>query len=142
MLTNSDGNERQSFEIRQVHPMTDAAQAVVYLRVRDDDGTVTVHLAPCHPGVDDPVYLARRGEIAKAALRWEPGTPAPAIEYSEQEHAVWRTVCRELQRKHATLAHSAYRDAWDAVALPTEEINDMIEEVVTPEEEGLEAIAH
>ena len=29
-----------------------------------------------------------------------------------------------------------------AVALPTEEINEMIEEVVTPEEEGLEAIAH
>ena len=27
----------------------------------NDDGTVTVHLAPSHPGVDDPDYLARRG---------------------------------------------------------------------------------
>src|SRR3712207_7597181 len=29
----------------------------------NDDGTVTVHLAPNHPGVNDPEYLRRRGEI-------------------------------------------------------------------------------
>jgi phenylalanine-4-hydroxylase len=34
------------------------------------DGSVTVHLAPCHPGANDPEYLRRRGEIARAALDW------------------------------------------------------------------------
>ncbi|MEA2124702.1 MAG: phenylalanine-4-hydroxylase [Solirubrobacteraceae bacterium] len=92
-----------------------------------DDGSVTVHLAPSHPGVDDPVYLGRRGEIAKAALDWTPGTPAPAIAYTDEENAVWQTVCRELQLKHRTLAHSAYRDAWDAVALPTDRVPNLDE---------------
>ena len=42
------------------------------------DGTVTVHLAPNHPGVADPAYLARRGAIARVALDWRPGEPVPA----------------------------------------------------------------
>ena len=92
-----------------------------------EDGTVTVHLAPNHPGVNDPAYLARRGEIAKAALHWEPGTPAPPVAYTEAEHEVWRTVCRELAPKHRRLAHSAYLDAWDAVALPTDRVPQLTE---------------
>ncbi len=92
----------------------------------EDDGSVTVHLAPSHPGFDDPVYLERRGVIARAALDWDGGA-APEITYTEQEHAVWRTVCRELTAKHATLAHSAYRDAWAAVALPTDRVPQLTE---------------
>ena len=88
----------------------------------NDDGTVTVHLAPNHPGVDDPEYLSRRGTIARAALRWTPGTPAPIIDYTESEHEVWRIVCRELQEKHRRLAHSEYLEAWEKVALPTDRI--------------------
>jgi phenylalanine-4-hydroxylase len=88
----------------------------------NDDGSVTVHLAPSHPGVDDPVYLARRSEIARAALDWAPGSPAPAIAYSDEENEVWRTVCRELSVKHRTLAHSAYLEAWEAVALPCDRV--------------------
>src|SRR4028119_1870939 len=42
------------------------------------DGTVTVHLAPNHPGVNDPAYLERRGDIAKAAMHWVEGTPPPS----------------------------------------------------------------
>ncbi len=87
-----------------------------------DDGSVTVHLAPNHPGAADPAYLARRGEIARAALHWTPGTPAPVIDYSRAEHETWRTVCRELYAKHARLAHSAYLEAWEAVALPTDRV--------------------
>lgn len=88
----------------------------------NDDGSVTVHLAPNHPGATDPAYLQRRGEIARAALDWTPGEPAPAIAYSEQEHGVWRTVCRELTVKHRGLAHSAYLEAWDRLALPTDRV--------------------
>ena len=93
----------------------------------NDDGSVTVHLAPNHPGVDDPEYLRRRGEIAKAAMEWTEGTPAPVIEYTESEQEVWRIVCRELQEKHARLAHSAYIEAWDKVKLPTDRIPQLEE---------------
>ncbi len=93
----------------------------------EDDGTVTVHLAPNHPGVADPEYLRRRGEIAKAAMQWEEGTPAPTIDYTESEHEVWRIVCRELQVKHQRLAHSSYLEAWDKVALPTDRVPQLEE---------------
>src|SRR5213079_331794 len=61
-----------------------------------DDGQVTVHLAHDHPGANDPVYRARRNEIAAAALAWRAGEPSPRIAYDEAEQEVWRTVCREL----------------------------------------------
>jgi phenylalanine-4-hydroxylase len=92
-----------------------------------DDGSVTVHLAPNHPGAADPVYLARRGEIAKAALHWHPDEPVPTVAYTEEEHEVWRTVCRELAVKHRRLAHSAYLDAWETVALPTDRVPQLPE---------------
>ena len=74
------------------------------------DGSVTVHLAHDHPGANDPSYRARRGEIAAAALAWRSGEPAPQISYTESEQTVWRTVCRELQRKHERYAVREYRD--------------------------------
>ena len=63
----------------------------------DEDGTVTVHLAPSHPGVDDPVYLrAPRRDRPRRAATGRPGTPAPDDRLHRAEHEVWRTVCREL----------------------------------------------
>ena len=46
----------------------------------EDDGTVQVHLADNHPGREDPTYLARRGEIAGAALEHRSGAPVPPVE--------------------------------------------------------------
>jgi phenylalanine-4-hydroxylase len=93
----------------------------------DDDGNVVVQLGKDHPGANDPVYRARRNEIAGHAMSWEPGTPIPQIDYSEQEHEVWRTVCRELAVKHRRLAHSAYLEAWEAVDLPTDRVPQLEE---------------
>lgn len=93
----------------------------------NDDGTVTVHLSADHPGVNDPAYLARRGEIAKAAIEWIPGTPAPEIAYTETEQEVWRIICRELQVKHRRYAHSAYLEAWEKVGLPTDRVPQLEE---------------
>jgi phenylalanine-4-hydroxylase len=77
----------------------------------DESGEVTVHLAHDHPGANDPVYRARRNEIAAAALAWNPGEPSPVIEYTVDEQRVWRTVCRELQAKHERYAVGEYLDA-------------------------------
>ena len=99
-----------------------------------DDGQVTVHLSRDHPGFADEAYRARRNEIAQHALRWRPGEPAPDVGYSDAEHEVWRTVCRELRPKHERLAIREYVEALDAVRLPTDRVPslDEVSERVEP----------
>lgn len=93
----------------------------------DADGTVQVHLSDNHPGVDDPVYLARRGEIAAAALAHRPGEPVPTIDYTDAEHGIWRTVCAELAPKHERYAHPEFLAAKDALALPADHVPQLHE---------------
>jgi phenylalanine-4-hydroxylase len=88
----------------------------------DDSGEVTVHLAHDHPGANDPEYRRRRSEIAAAALAWAPGQPAPVIDYTDAEHEVWRTVCRELAAKHERYAVAEYRSAKERVRLPDDHV--------------------
>lgn len=83
------------------------------------DGTVEVHLGADHPGLNDPAYRARRGEIAAAALAWRPGTPVPMISYTAQEDEVWRVACAELAPKHERHAHSEYLRGKAALGLPS-----------------------
>jgi phenylalanine-4-hydroxylase len=85
-------------------------------------GAVTVHLHDGHPGAGDPAYRARRNEIAAAALRWQPGEPAPAIDYHPDEQAVWRAVCEHLAPLHERFAVGEYRAALKRVALPADHI--------------------
>lgn len=99
----------------------------LYSAVTESDDGVVVHLADDHPGANDPRYRARRSEIAEAALRWQPGEPAPEISYTEEEQQVWRTVCRELAPKHERYACRAYREATSALALPCDRIPQLEE---------------
>lgn len=92
-----------------------------------DDGSVTVHLGDEHPGVNDPEYRERRNAIAAAALGWSEGRAVPRIDYTEAEHEVWRTVCRELAPKHERYACRAFREAVAALALPTDRIPQLDE---------------
>ena len=85
-------------------------------------GEVTVHLHDDHPGANDPDYRRRRGEIAAAALAWNPFEPPPRIAYHADEQEVWRTVCRELAPLHERWAVREYRDALRRVALPKDRI--------------------
>jgi phenylalanine-4-hydroxylase len=100
----------------------------------DDTGGVTVHLAHDHPGANDPAYRQRRNEIAAAALAWRPDQPTPRIEYTEDEHQVWRTVSGELAAKHGRYAVSEYRDAKHQVAMPTDHVPglDEVSALITP----------
>src|SRR5215212_255545 len=94
---------------------------------QDAAGAVTVHLADDHPGANDPAYRERRNEIAAAALAWEPGTPAPHIEYTDAEQDVWRTVWRELPAKHEQLAVREFNEAVAAVGLPRDHVPSLDE---------------
>ena len=92
-----------------------------------EDGRVTVHLAEDHPGVGDPEYRARRNHIAAAALDWRPGLPIPHVDYTDEEHEVWRTVCRELAPKHERLACGEYLEAARRLGLPSDRIPQLDE---------------
>lgn len=92
----------------------------------DPDGTVQVHLADNHPGRDDPVYRARRSEIAAAALH-APAGSIPVIEYTEAEHAIWWRVCAQLALKHEKYAHSEYLAAKERLALPQDHVPQLAE---------------
>ena len=92
-----------------------------------EDGRVTVHLGDDHPGVGDPHYRERRNHIASLALAWEPGEPLPRVDYTDEEHDVWRTVCRELAAKHERLACAEYRESAALLALPTDRIPQLDE---------------
>ena len=94
---------------------------------KGDDGSVTVHLSDDHPGKTDPVYQERRNEIASAALAWSRGQPIPQIDYTEEEHEVWRTVQRELAPKHARYAGTPFLEAKAALDLPTDHIPQLNE---------------
>ncbi len=88
----------------------------------DDDGMVEVELAENHPGRDDSEYVHRRGQIAGAALRWSAGEPLPRIEYTDEEHEVWRVVSTELAPKHEQLACSEYLLGKEAFDLPVDHV--------------------
>ncbi len=93
----------------------------------EDDGTVQVHLADNHPGRDDPAYLARRSEIAAVSLAHRDGEPVPTVEYTDEEHGVWRTACSELAPKHERYAHSEFLAGKDALRLPADHVPQLHE---------------
>ena len=93
----------------------------------DADGQVEVHLGENHPGFTDPVYRARRGDIAAAALARGPGDPVPTIEYTDEEQGIWRQVSAELAPKHERYAHSEFLAAKAALGLPTDHVPQLSE---------------
>ena len=49
------------------------------------------------------------------------------IDYTAEENAIWRTVCRELAPKHARYAVREYREAVERVGLPRDRVPQLDE---------------
>lgn len=67
-----------------------------------------VHLDRDHPGFRDRGYRARRDAIAQIALDYRAGDPVPDVAYTDEEHAVWRTVRGHLAPLHERYACREY----------------------------------
>lgn len=61
-----------------------------------------------HPGFRDEAYRRRRNGIAQAALNFVDGHPIPAVQYTDDEHAVWATVWDRLEPMHLHFACREY----------------------------------
>ena len=90
-------------------------------------GAATVELPVEHPGFSDPVYRARRDTIAALSAGWTPGSPVPEVAYTDSEHATWQTVCGELRPLWTRAAVRSFRDAVEAVDLPTDHVPQLSE---------------
>lgn len=77
--------------------------------------TALVELDRDHPGFRDPVYRARRNDIAGMAKAWEPGQPLPEIVYTSNENGVWKTALAELAPLHARYACAEFASAWPLI---------------------------
>ena len=91
------------------------------------DRNTIVQLDPDHPGFRDEEYRARRNRIAQIALGYEPGAPVPEAPYSEEEHALWRTIREALEPAHRAHACAEYLEAARRLDLPREEIPQLSE---------------
>jgi phenylalanine-4-hydroxylase len=67
-----------------------------------------VELDRDHPGFRDPVYRARRNQIAAQALAYESGTPVPDVAYTAEELSVWATALEHLSPLHRLRACEEY----------------------------------
>lgn len=86
-----------------------------------------VPLDPDHPGFKDPVYRARRNEIARRALEYREGDPLPSVDYTEAEQGVWRTVWEHLAPLHEERACREWLESSRALALPRERVPQLSE---------------
>jgi phenylalanine-4-hydroxylase len=103
-------------------------EATLYAPViNNDGGRISVIFAEPHPGYHDPLYREHRAKIAKAALQFHPGTPAPHISYTQAEHEVWRLVAPELISKHRRYGSAEIIGCWDKLNLPTDRLPQLAE---------------
>jgi len=86
-----------------------------------------VELDPDHPGFRDPLYRSRRNAIARLALKYRDGEPPPLVEYSNEEHAVWRAVRDHLDPLHARLGVREWRAGSERLALGSRWIPQLAE---------------
>jgi phenylalanine-4-hydroxylase len=90
-----------------------------------------VRLDPDHPGFRDPVYRARRNEIALHALHYRAGDPIPRVDYTSEEQAVWRLTWERLGPLHQTHACREWIESSKVLSLDRERVPQLADVNVT-----------
>src|SRR6185436_15878551 len=80
-----------------------------------------------HPGFRDTAYRRRRDAIAHLADTHRLGEPPPHVNYTAEEHGVWRTALEALKPLHARYACESYRNGWAIIALPLDRVPQLSE---------------
>jgi phenylalanine-4-hydroxylase len=84
-----------------------------------------------HPGANDVEYRKRRDAIIQKAIEFHSCTSKlsnkkergiPVVEYSEEEHKVWRHICQKLKPLHEKWACSIYLEGRKKLGLDEKKI--------------------
>ncbi|MFE5873378.1 phenylalanine 4-monooxygenase [Streptomyces roseifaciens] len=75
-----------------------------------------------HPGRCDSRYLQRRKTLVESARGHRVGDPSPAVDYTEDEHATWRTVHGALGKAHRAHACREVLDAAEEAPVPADHV--------------------
>ena len=105
----------------------DMRMVVIDSRETAADRKAVVQLDPDHPGFHDEGYRARRNQIARIAMEYQPGMPVPDAPYTPQEHQVWRAIREALEPAHQKHACAEYLECVRRLDLPWERIPQMRE---------------
>jgi phenylalanine-4-hydroxylase len=80
-----------------------------------------------HPAHGYEDYTERRNRIAYLGARHVPGTPAPDVDYGEQDHKTWRRIRKSLAERHGEYAATEVV-GWAAdLDLPTDHVPQLNE---------------
>ncbi|WP_431045778.1 phenylalanine 4-monooxygenase [Streptomyces sp. P1-3] len=113
-----------------------AAQATVYSPlIKTERGKISVEFSADHPGYHDQRYQEHRARIARAALDYRSGRPAPLIDYTDEEHEIWRLINAEFALKHQQYACEEFLEASERLALPTHRLPQLREASATIQRE-------
>jgi len=80
-----------------------------------------------HPAYGDAAYTRRRDRIAYLGMQHVPGTPAPHIDYHEDDHRAWRIITAALAQRHREYAAAEMVEGAAVLDLPTDRVPQLDE---------------
>ncbi len=81
-----------------------------------------IELESDHPGFNDPVYRARRNEIAALAQTHTAEEGVPRVAYTDVENATWAEVYDGLVSLYRTHACREFNEVFAALAYPADRV--------------------
>ncbi|MBA2705291.1 MAG: phenylalanine 4-monooxygenase [Blastocatellia bacterium] len=91
------------------------------------DRNQIVQLDPDHPGFRDASYRARRNEIARLAMEYQPGAQIPDAPYDAKEDQLWQSILQIIEPQHQRHACKDYLDCIAQLDLPRDRIPQLSE---------------
>ena len=91
------------------------------------DRNQIVQLDPDHPGFRDASYRARRNQIARLAMEYQPGTQIPDAPYDAKEDQLWQSILQIIEPQHRRRACQEYLDCIARLGLPRDRIPQLSE---------------
>ena len=91
------------------------------------DRNQIVQLDPDHPGFRDASYRARRNEIARLGMQYQPGEQIPDAPYDAKEDQLWQSILQIIEPQHRRHACNEYLDCIARLDLPRDRIPQLSE---------------